>query len=108
MRTGGRLAGIVVTACMLATALVANSPARAAAAYTRTEVYIPSFDGTRLHAYVFRPSGAARTPVVFSATPYDNTGGSVAGTPNPLADGNVNPPSSLVAAGLFDRGYSYV
>src|SRR2546430_1261455 len=53
-------------------------------AYTLSEQYIPSFDGTLLHVYVFRPtaagpvtSPAARTPVIMTFTPYDNTGGSI-------------------------------
>lgn len=94
-------------------------PARAAPspseAYTTTEQYIRSFDGTLLHAYVFRPAGvpaAHRTPVIVEFTPYDNTGGNVAGTPSPTNDAAAAPdtddPNGLVLAGMFARGYTYV
>jgi predicted acyl esterase len=81
----------------------------AAVASTRSEVAIRSFDGTLLHAYVFRPTGTHGpvTPIV-TATPYDNTGGSIAGTPNPLVTQETEAPGSLVDAGMFDRGYAFV
>ena len=79
---------------------------------TLTQTYVRSADGTRLEANVYRPrsvAGGQRTPVVLYVSPYLNTGGS--GFARPAPDGPAvtrNFPYDLEAAGLFERGYTFV
>jgi uncharacterized protein len=72
---------------LLAAVLLVSGPAAPAApahaadaqAYIASEEYFPSFDGTMLHAYVYRPAAAVaaktKTPVILTVTPYANWGG---------------------------------
>lgn len=93
---------IVAVACL-------TSPSRGADpnAYTLTEVYIPSADGTPLHAYLYRPAALGpddETPVIMTVSPYNSSGGTPLG-PDPLGSATPGPGSRMTQWG-FANGYS--
>jgi len=100
-----RLAVAAACAALLAIAPSANAD-RLPAGSTWSEQYLDSRDGTKLHADVFRPAGAAenqRTPVVLVVSPYLGL----------LTPEDPGPPKVLdwyraLYEGAIARGYSVV
>ncbi len=103
--------------------LVGNVPAGVAAqfvspeGYVWWETYLPSRDGTKLHAYIWHPHQLAlgeKTPVALKMSPYINSGGGSvanaslgggAGGPNPTA---MPPYGGPHWTEILDRGFTVV
>ena len=101
---GAVLTGIAVSP----TATAAPAPKDA----TWTEAYIPSGDGTLLHADVMLPKDRKKTdkhPVIVSIGPYFGTGSQNAPAPGPTNSGPSNRFKELWTEGdIFGKGYAYI
>ncbi|HEX8204652.1 MAG TPA: CocE/NonD family hydrolase [Solirubrobacteraceae bacterium] len=101
------LLAVLATLLILPAAASATEPPPGA---TWQEAYLPSTDGTVLHADVLRPahlSPTTKTPVILTVSPYTNHGGDT--TPDPTKSG----PSHrfydfLEHTQAIQRGYTYV
>ena len=105
----------LLAAATLAAGLAVALPATAAPApkdATWTEAYIPSGDGTLLHADVMLPknrSKNAKHPVIVSIGPYFGTGSQSAPAPDPLNEGPSDRFKDLWKEGrIFEKGYAYI
>ena len=109
-----RRAVIVLAAVCLALGWAFAAPTARAAEYVRSEEYIESTDGVRLHAFVYRPAAAdGPVPVVLTVTPYAGTGSNfVSFATNPMGDpplvGSGTPGPGGFGERLVERGYAIV
>jgi hypothetical protein len=98
------IAAVVLASASLTAVPPAGAQEPDPGAYAYSEEYFPSFDGTILHAYLYRPATAVasgeRTPVVLAVTPYAGWAGNPLG-PDPL---NMDAPGTGTA--LIAAGYS--
>ena len=79
------------------------------------EEYLNSFDGTELHADIYRPVGlsaTAATPVLLVVTPYSNSGGTGDGVPPDVrptgAHAGAYTVSPAIVPQIFEHGYTVV
>ena len=105
----------LVAAGALLTGLAVAQPSTAAPApndATWTEAYIPSGDGTMLHADVMLPKNRkanAKHPVIVSIGPYFGTGSQDAPAPDLTNSGPSDRFKDLWKEGrIFEKGYAYI
>ena len=106
-----RLAATLAVCAAIASVVPAARAATDPNAFTKTEGYISSADGTPLQIRVYRPAHAtAKTPVILNASPYNGSGGAFWVPPDSLPTGKGIPDPGGFATNekIFAKGYSLV
>lgn len=101
----------LIAAVLFAALAVAGRPVADALedpGFTKTELFIPSEDGTKIHVRLYRPTGVEeKTPVILTVTPYAGSGGSFYfSDPSELVTNSGIPDPGSFARRMLANGYT--